>query len=255
MQPAFVKSADFAINKPAGQPCSHLSAERRCDIHQQLRPRGFAGCDVFDCFGAGQQVTQVMLVGHDWQQDAQTAQEMFSAFDVLRRIHEVRWYLAQAELLAADDGELRGKIAQAAEHARNISAGDAEQLASLDLAEFRSGVGDLLDRVSLVVRSKAGAPGRDMRYAELINRSFRGVDLRRTCLRGALLLGADLSQTDLREADLLGADLRAADLRGADLSTSLFLTQPQIQAARGDEHTRIPSELRRPSHWMSADAG
>ena len=54
---------------------------------------------------------------------------------------------------------------------------------------------------------------------------------------------------DLGTADLLGADLRNADLRGADLSRSLFLTQPQVTAARGDASTRLPSVLQRPVHW------
>ena len=61
--------------------------------------------------------------------------------------------------------------------------------------------------------------------------------------------GADLRGLDLGTADLLGADLRNADLRGADLSRSLFLTQPQVTAARGDASTRLPSVLQRPVHW------
>jgi hypothetical protein len=35
--PAFAASADFAIDKDAGQPCPHLSEDFRCGIHAQLR--------------------------------------------------------------------------------------------------------------------------------------------------------------------------------------------------------------------------
>jgi len=31
----------------------------RCGTHDALREQGFPGCDVFDCFGAGQHVVQV----------------------------------------------------------------------------------------------------------------------------------------------------------------------------------------------------
>jgi hypothetical protein len=56
--PAFSASADFAIDKKAGQPCPNLQADFRCGVHSQLRQRGFTGCAVFDCFGAGQYVSQ-----------------------------------------------------------------------------------------------------------------------------------------------------------------------------------------------------
>ena len=65
--PAFSASADFALDKPAGQPCPNLGADSRCGIHRDLRQRGFPGCTVFDCFGAGQQVAQVTFGGRDWR--------------------------------------------------------------------------------------------------------------------------------------------------------------------------------------------
>jgi uncharacterized protein YjbI with pentapeptide repeats len=68
-------------------------------------------------------------------------------------------------------------------------------------------------------------------------------------LRGAYLIGADLRGADLRVADLIGADLRGADLRGADLRDSLYLTQSQLDAARGDTGTKLPPSLARPAHW------
>jgi uncharacterized protein YjbI with pentapeptide repeats len=64
-----------------------------------------------------------------------------------------------------------------------------------------------------------------------------------------VLIGADLRDHDLGPADLLGADLRAADVAGTDLSDALFLTQFQVNAARGDEATRLPGRLARPPYW------
>ena len=63
-------------------------------------------------------------------------------------------------------------------------------------------------------------------------------------------MGADLRRRALRNANLRGAYLIGADLRGAELSRCLFLTQPQVTAARGDLSTRLPAALRRPAHWV-----
>jgi hypothetical protein len=40
-------------------------------------------------------------------------------------------------------------------------------------------------------------------------------------------------------------------VRGADLGDALFLTQPQVGAARGDAATAIPPVLSRPAHWAA----
>ena len=71
--PAFAASADFALDKPAGQPCPNLQQDLRCGIHAELRPRGFPGCTAYDCFGAGQQVSQVTFGGRDWRGAPATA--------------------------------------------------------------------------------------------------------------------------------------------------------------------------------------
>ena len=65
---------------------------------------------------------------------------------------------------------------------------------------------------------------------------------------GAYLIAADLRDSDLSGADLLGADVRDALLDGADLSKALYVTQPQLNAVRGNPVTRLPSDLEMPSH-------
>jgi len=206
---------------------------------------------VFDCFGAGQQVTQVTFGGQDWRQDPITAQQMFDAFTVMRQLHEVLWYLVEAQTLLRR-GPLRTEVDRARTRTEEITGLDADRLAAFDAAAYRRQIGVLLERVSDTVRASIQHPATERRGADLIEARLRGADLRGASLRGAYLIGADLRGADLRHADLLGADLRAADVRAADLSTSIFLTQPQIEAARGDAETRIPPVLTRPSHWPSA---
>ena len=81
--PTFAVSVDFAINKKAGKPCPNLHSDLRCGIHTQLRQQGFRGCAVYDCFGAGQKVSQLTYGGSDWRQNPQTAAQMFRVFSIM----------------------------------------------------------------------------------------------------------------------------------------------------------------------------
>lgn len=244
----FAASADFPVDKAAGRPCTHLRADSRCGIHAHLRDRGFRGCTVFDCFGAGQKVTQVTFAGRDWRDDPRTAGRMFAVFHVMRRLHELLWYLTEAAALPAAR-PLRGDLRRARDEVERLTGAEAGVLAELDLTALHARVDELLRRTSERVR--AGVPGRrrNHRRADLAGARLAGADLRGADLRGALLIAADLSGADLRCADLIGADLRDTDLSGADLTGGIFLTQPQLGAARGDAATRLPPALTRPAHW------
>ncbi len=94
--PGFSASADFAIDKAPGRPCPHLDPGFRCSIHGELRARGFPGCATYDCFGAGQHVTQGTFDGGDWRQAPDVAASMFAAFAVMRPLHELLWYVTEA---------------------------------------------------------------------------------------------------------------------------------------------------------------
>jgi hypothetical protein len=230
----FTASADFADDKPAGERCVHLAADNRCSIHARLRESGFTGCSVFDCFGAGQRVTA--------REGLTPGPGMFAVFRVTRQLHELLWLLAEAEAVG-HGGEARPLI----DRIDALVEDDAEALCGVDVDAWRARVGPVLERAGERVR--AGLGGRDLRRADLVGARLRGERLRGATLRGALLIAADLRGADLRQADLLGADLRDADLRGADLSGCLFLTQPQLNAARGDSSTAFPDTLTRPAHW------
>jgi uncharacterized protein YjbI with pentapeptide repeats len=246
--PAFSASADFAIDKPAGHACPNLRPDFRCGIHDRLRQRGFPGCTVYDCFGAGQQVAQVTFGGRDWRRDPAAAQPMFQVFPVMRQLHELLWYLTQA-LTLQSARPLHPQLRDALDETERLTEGSPDALLGLDVTAYWGGVDDLLLRTSEL--SRAGARGADHRRADLIGTNLRRTDLRGANLRGAYLIGADLRGADLRLADLIGADLRAAELGGADLTGSIFLTQPQLDAANGGPGTTLPSPLTRPAHWPS----
>lgn len=248
--PAFAASADFAIDKPAGQPCPHLSPDSRCSIHSRLRQRGFPGCAAYDCFGAGQQVAQVTFGGQDWRRRPELAAGMFAAFPVMRQLHELLWYLTEALALPLPPGDpllagLRGALAST----QQLTRLDPAALAAVDLPRQREQVNGLLLRASELARDSLR--GLDLRGADLAGRDFIGAELRGASLRGACLIGAALRRADLTLADFTGADLRGADLGGAALAGSLFLTQAQLDGAAGDRQTTLPAALSRPPHWLA----
>lgn len=248
----FTASADFAIDKDAGQPCRHLRGDFRCEIHRELRPRGFPGCVAYDCFGAGQRVSQHTFAGRDWRRSPDTARPMFEVFPVMRQLHELLWYLDEALRLRAARA-LHPEIRRALDATERLARGGPDELRGLDVAAHRQGIRPLLARTSELVRAGAGGRRVNRRGADLMGARLRGADLRGADLSGAYLIGADLRGADLGLADLIGADLRGADLGGADLATSVFVTQSQVNAASGDAATKLPPVLVRPGHWP-ADA-
>ncbi|MFE4466168.1 pentapeptide repeat-containing protein [Oerskovia sp. NPDC056781] len=266
---AFTRSSDFPIDKDAGEPCRNLRPDHRCGVHPELRERGFVGCTVYDCFGAGQKISRVAFAGQDWREHPEVRSSMFALLPVLRHVHELLWYLTEAVALVAgrdgaDAGEsspdpaLTADLRAAVDRVERLSLGTPRDLLAQDLDALRSGVNPLLLRASEGARARSRHQPRgrraDHRGADLVGKRLARADLRGASLRGALLVGADLRGADLRSADLVGADLRGTDLRGADLTDALFLTQAQVDAARGDTTTRLPDGLEHPGHWTVATA-
>ena len=250
----FQRSADFPIDKPAGTPCSNLTDDFSCSIHDSLRPRGFRGCTVFDCFGAGQYVSQTLCGGTSWRERPETSAAMFSTFAVVRQLHEMLWYLVEAAELTT-----MSNLSEPVNRLRNdimcTLDGDASSIVALDVESLRAEVRRTLIEVSEEARGgyAAVSAGRGDLHpsVDLVGRDLRSVRLCGADLRGAYLIAADLRHGDLSGVDLLGADLRDARLDGADLSRALFLTQLQVDAAQGDGATMLPPALRRPRHWVS----
>ena len=237
----FRESHGFAFAKDAGEPCRHLDGSYGCSIHARLRESGMGGCTCYECFGAGQHVTQVLYAGASWRGSADGGAEMFAVFAVVQRLHEMLVLLDQAAALAP-----RPEIDQLRDRVAGHTVGRPEELLDVELDRLAALVGEQLRSVSRAVRRP---DGESWVGADLAGHDLRAAALADADLRGALLLAADLRGVVLARTDLLGADLRDADLSGADLSTSLFLTQPQLNSARGSAATVLPDGLRRPTAW------
>ncbi|MBF4581467.1 pentapeptide repeat-containing protein [Curtobacterium sp. VKM Ac-2865] len=251
---AFTKSADFPSDKDAGEPCTNLDGADGCRIHPHLRDRGFKGCTVFDCFGAGQKVSRQTFAGRSWREDDDTRTAMFGTFPIVRRLHELLWYLDEAIDLVTGAVDPAPWVATF-EHVRGLSDGTPAALAELDVDAEYDAARALLVRASEIARRDVATarqprsqrrlePGADLMGARLGARDLSGLTL-----RGSIAIGADLRGARLDRCDLLGVDLRDADLSGADLSGAIYLTQMQVNSARGDTATVLPTGFELPSHW------
>ena len=70
----------FGNDKPANIPCLHLAHDHHCAIYERRDSLGYPACASFDCFGAGQWVTEYLFSGADWQESPELAPEMYSAY-------------------------------------------------------------------------------------------------------------------------------------------------------------------------------
>jgi hypothetical protein len=248
---AFARSADFAFTKDAGEPCVNLEEDYRCVIHPELRERGFKGCTVFDCFGAGQKVTQHTDGGASWRDDADIRASMFAVFPVVRQLQELLWYLADAAG-RPEAAPLKNDLERAYGETEALTTASPDEIRALDVDAYQGTLTGLLRQASALVREGTGTSEAARRLepgVDLMGAHLAGQDLRGAHLRGAWLIAADLRSADLSNADVLGADFRDAELGGATMQDALYLTQFQVNAARGDDLTVLPESVTRPSHW------
>jgi uncharacterized protein YjbI with pentapeptide repeats len=253
----FSASEGFPVDKDAGKPCPNLKSDFSCNVHKDLRNLGLKGCTSYDCLGAGQKVAKVTYGGHDWRKVPESAKQMYEVFLIMRQIHEMLWYLAEAVTLQGA-GKIHGEIITMLEATENLTLLSPDGLIQLDLAAHRAGVNALILQASKLVRANVRRGGRTISWGQkvlgrgldLIGADLRKTDLRGGNLRGAYLIAANLRGVDLSGADLIGADMRDADIRGANLTHSIFITQAQINTTKGDSETKLPKSLLRPTHWQ-----
>ncbi|WP_035790146.1 pentapeptide repeat-containing protein [Clostridium beijerinckii] len=252
----FSASDGFPNNKSAGKPCLNLQSNFSCSIHKDLRKKGLKGCTTYDCFGAGQKVAQITYAGYNWKENPELSDKMFDVFLIMRQLHEMLWYLKQALIIQTNEN-IKNRINNLITETEDITRSTPDYLMSLDIESHRDGVNALLRQTSEFIRTKI-LDGKKTNFKrkktiagrlDCIGADLKKINLKGADLRGSFLIAADLRGTDLSYADLIGADLRDADIRGANLKDSLFITQSQINSAKGDHSTRLPKPIVRPASW------
>jgi hypothetical protein len=136
----FAAVQGFGFDKPARAPCRHLTSEDQCSIHSELQLRGFPGCVAFDCYGAGQRVTQEVLQGVSWRVSRESAARVFVAYETFLVLHRLMatLVLAEARIALAVAESLRRKRMELDDLARTLAArSGAIELAALEREVFK----------------------------------------------------------------------------------------------------------------------
>lgn len=244
----FAKAEGFPCDKPAGKPCANLLPDFRCDVHAALAQRKLKGCIAYDCFGAGQKVSQTVYGGTSWRQNPQQASQMFDVFLIVRQLHQMLWYLVEASSLVPAQ-ELRPDIGALIFENTRMTQLSPEEIIKLDVGAYRTQVNNVLKKAGQLVLAAANKAGAARRSTDYIGKNFKKANLDGTDFSMCLLIAANLERCSLRAANFLGADLRDANLSDANLSESIFLTQQQINTAKGNRATRLPPMLTMPCGW------
>lgn len=122
----------FAVEKAALARCGHLDDDDRCAIHAVRASRGFAGCASYECWGAGQRVTEGWLLGARVD-DSVDPISLARAFLAMVSLHE-QLALVDTALGLARDPALAADLRAA-------------------LGRFQSAVSDDIDDVRTIVRA------------------------------------------------------------------------------------------------------
>jgi hypothetical protein len=145
--PAFFSFQGFGADKPAHTPCSHLDSHGLCGIHRLRNEMGYTACAGYDCYGAGQWVTQVLFRGANWRDEPALAEAMFRAFTACPPLFELAAMLDAAIPLArlssrpglcAKRDELLELCASDSIRQRPADAGRLRREVQLLLQEFRT---------------------------------------------------------------------------------------------------------------------
>jgi hypothetical protein len=154
--PAFDADQGFGFDKPAHTPCANMRADFRCAIHGERRERGFLACGTFDCYGAGQRVTQQLFGGASWRSSPDLAMRMFDAYSRYRALHELMAILEVAiERASSGDAVRLREVRRLVEDLCDSGAAMAE---ALPLDALRRGV---LSRVRAALGAGSSALATD----------------------------------------------------------------------------------------------
>jgi hypothetical protein len=112
----------------------HLNEVHRCTIYAKRRTLGYPACEGFDCFGAGQWVTQRLFGGAEWTDSPELASRMFAAYRHWMPRFQAAAMIEAAIPLVRDDA----RSPLAARMAELTSRGSADNLNEADEHRLRA---------------------------------------------------------------------------------------------------------------------
>lgn len=243
----FSKMDGFPENKQAGKPCFYLQKNFQCKIHGELEKRKMNGCIGYDCFGAGQQVTQSIYSGQTWQNTPGQAKEIFDVYLKVFQLYQIRYFLLEAMTILPAK-MLQNNIKLLIEENEITCNSKPQDIILFNTEKYRNRANILLKQVCSLLQKSLCCENKkcpsDFMGSNFENKDFRGLDL-----STKLLIAANFNHCVFDGTIFLGADTRDADFSNADLRDAVFITQGQINSAKGNRNTKLPQYLDYPYTW------
>ncbi len=243
----FSEMDGFPESKAAGKPCMNLQKDFRCKIHRELEKNRMKGCIGYDCFGAGQQVTQSIYFGQTWQNVPEQAKEIFDVFIVVFQLYQIRYFLLESMAILPAK-VLKNDIKALAEENEMICNCKPQNIITFDIEDYRNRVNVLLKQVCTLLQKSLCCENKKC-ASDFLLRNFKNKDMRGLDLSTKLLIAAKFNNCVFDGTIFLGADTRDADFGDADLRDAVFLSQGQINSAKGNRNTKLPQYLDYPITW------
>lgn len=243
----FSKIDGFPENKQAGKPCTKLQNDYRCKIHNDLEKLNMKGCIGYDCFGAGQHVTQSIYKGETWLTLREKSNEIFDIFLIIVQLYQIRYYLEESALIIPAK-DLWSDIRDLINENEALCNSTPQSILAIDIDSYRSRVNIILKQVCDSIR-KCFKNSDHKRTTEFIGRNFSKRDMSGLDLSGTLLIAANFDRCIFKGTIFLGADTRDTIFSNADLRGAAFLTQGQVNSAKGNKNTKLPKHLDYPVTW------
>lgn len=231
------KEDSFPQNKEAGKPCIELNSDFTCKIHASLLDKKMKGCISYDCFGAGQNVTQNFYHGASWVDH----KEMFTTYLNVYHLKQMHWYLLESLLfLPFKEIEIKNYI-------RMIE----DLLVSNSIVINAYPIDRLHQQVNAILKEGIQSRATQKQKKNMLGIDLAHKDLSKMDFSMAFMMESNLQNSNLKDACFLGADMRNCNLKGADLSECFYLTQAQVNSCSGDNKTKLPSYIEKPIVWKS----
>lgn len=243
----FSKMDGFPEDKSEGKPCINLQKDFRCKIHRELEKNKMKGCIGYDCFGAGQQVTQFIYFGQTWQDVPKQAKEIFDVFIVVFQLYQIRYFLLESMAIFPAKA-LKNDVKALIEENEMICNCKPKDIIMFDIKNYRDRVNVLLKQVCSLLQKSLCCENKKC-PSDFLGRNFKDKDMRGLDLSTKLLIAANFNNCVFDGTIFLGADTRDADFSNADLKDAVFLSQGQINSAKGNRNTKLPQYLDYPVTW------
>lgn len=243
----FSKTDGFPENKEAGKPCIKLQNNYRCRIHHELEKHKMKGCIGYDCFGAGQHVTQYIYKGETWQTSQEQSKEIFDVFVIIFQLYQIRYFLEESKIIIPAK-ELWGDIQNLINENEALCNSDPQSILEIDIESYRNKVNIILKQVCNSI-IKCFKNSDNKRSTEFFGKSFKKRDMSGLDLSMKLLIATNFDSCIFDGTIFLGADTRDTNFSNADLRETVFLTQGQINSAKGNRNTKLPKYLDYPITW------